>query len=392
MVVRDEIGRLPFTLAHHRALGVDRFFVVDNGSRDGTTDYLLAQPDVHVFSTRVSYLESRLGIDWIEALLARYGEDRWSLIIDGDEHFVYPDCEFFRLPAFCKALEAHGLDCLATVCVDLYADRPIADTVIDGRPLIETCPFFDEDGYYSFHVLGSSLPRLYGGPRGRLFWPELNLSQEAALGRAYIERAFDEDEYLSLFPDVRAAVADGTVRSGLDHFARFGRGEARRVSVRPVTDWPDETYLASNPDVLEAVRRGEFASGLQHYVAHGHFESRTIAGAKPPCLSLFPLVRWRAGMRFEVGRHRLNGTTWRRDDAVGGALLHFRLMADLSPRSDAVADRPDATGQAWNLENQRYRDVLRANPSLSAIGWSSVRYRDARQLLELKILADVPEL
>ena len=57
-VVRNEKLRLPSTLRHHRSLGVRRFFALDNGSTDGTLDYLCGEPDVHVFSTSSSYAES----------------------------------------------------------------------------------------------------------------------------------------------------------------------------------------------------------------------------------------------------------------------------------------------------------------------------------------------
>ena len=51
MTVRNEALRLPSTLRHHREFGVHRFFVVDNGSTDGTLDLLAKEPDVHVFTT-----------------------------------------------------------------------------------------------------------------------------------------------------------------------------------------------------------------------------------------------------------------------------------------------------------------------------------------------------
>jgi hypothetical protein len=43
MTVRNEILRLPQTLAHYRKIGVARFFIVDNGSTDGTREILAAQ-------------------------------------------------------------------------------------------------------------------------------------------------------------------------------------------------------------------------------------------------------------------------------------------------------------------------------------------------------------
>ena len=49
MVVRNESLRLPSTLAHYRQLGVDRFLVIDNGSDDGTLEFLRGQPDTTSF-------------------------------------------------------------------------------------------------------------------------------------------------------------------------------------------------------------------------------------------------------------------------------------------------------------------------------------------------------
>ena len=71
LVVRDEVNRLPHLLAHHRRLGITRFFVVDNGSTDGSREFAQAQPDVHLFTTTTSYQAANLGIDWIVALLDR---------------------------------------------------------------------------------------------------------------------------------------------------------------------------------------------------------------------------------------------------------------------------------------------------------------------------------
>jgi N-acetylglucosaminyl-diphospho-decaprenol L-rhamnosyltransferase len=42
-VVRDERGTLPQFLDHYRRLGVGRFIVVDNGSRDGSADMIAAE-------------------------------------------------------------------------------------------------------------------------------------------------------------------------------------------------------------------------------------------------------------------------------------------------------------------------------------------------------------
>ncbi|GJD35381.1 hypothetical protein [Methylobacterium aerolatum] len=42
--------------------------------------------------------------------------------------------------------------------------------------------------------------------------------------------AFDEQEYLRCNPDVRKAVVNGQVKSGLFHYRKVGRAEGRRLS------------------------------------------------------------------------------------------------------------------------------------------------------------------
>jgi hypothetical protein len=82
-------------------------------------------------------------------------------------------------------------------------------------------------------------------------------------------RGFDEDWYLSAYPDVALAVSSGVFRSGYDHYKQFGRREGR-LGKRPPFD--EETYLRTRPDVRKAIERGEFKNGLEHFVRCGLIE------------------------------------------------------------------------------------------------------------------------
>lgn len=64
-LTHNEMRILPEFLAHYRRLGVDRFFLVDDHSTDGSRDYLMAQDDVTLYEPR------RLGLFQGQALLAR---------------------------------------------------------------------------------------------------------------------------------------------------------------------------------------------------------------------------------------------------------------------------------------------------------------------------------
>ena len=179
MTVRDEILRLPRTLDHYREIGVARFFVIDNGSADGTRQFLLAQPDCHVFVTHDSYSDSANGMDWQNALLNEYGVNRWCLTVDADEWFIYPGYERKSLSDLAMYLDRTGAQGIFSFLLDMYGSVPIAQSVSEPqRSLLDICPYFDSQyGWYrSLHIPGLRRPsfpeyHVVGGPRWRWLLP-----------------------------------------------------------------------------------------------------------------------------------------------------------------------------------------------------------------------------
>jgi Glycosyl transferase family 2 len=177
LVVRNEIAKLPFFFSYYRNLGVGRFFVMDDGSDDGSREFLLDQEDCHLFHSTISYKESACCTRWQNLLSDTYGIDHWCLAVDSDELLVYPDCENISLPAFCKFLESEGSAALFAPLVDMYPDSDLSQAVcVPGTPFYDICPFFDKD--YSFLETGAAneakeLPpvTVIGGPRMRKFYP-----------------------------------------------------------------------------------------------------------------------------------------------------------------------------------------------------------------------------
>src|SRR5215213_9752932 len=128
LAVRNEMLRLPAVLDHHRRLGINRFIVVDNGSSDGTADYLMAQRDVDLYATEASFSASNFGFDWLHPLLDEFGNNHWVLTIDSDELFIFPHVEHVSLQQFCQFLDRKNAQAVFAVMLDMYSDKSIEQT------------------------------------------------------------------------------------------------------------------------------------------------------------------------------------------------------------------------------------------------------------------------
>ena len=173
VVLRNEVSRIPHLLDHHRRLGVRRFFIVDNGSEDGSIEVLLDQPDVHLWSTSGSFREANYGAHWFEAILREHAPDNWVVIVDADELLWFDECETRSIDDLCAELEGAGHRAAPGVLLDLYPQGPLAEAQpsTDRSPL-ETSRWFDRRWYHG--ISDRSGPHqdqigVFGGVRRRLF-------------------------------------------------------------------------------------------------------------------------------------------------------------------------------------------------------------------------------
>jgi hypothetical protein len=146
--VRDEAELLPHFLKHYRDIGVKRFAFVDNGSTDQTLPFLLDQSDCDVFQFSGSFKSSRAGMIWKNLLILTYISAKWFFSADADEHAVYDGWPGIGLDEFADRMSLKGRSAVTALMVDMYSKGPIAEAHINpSRSLLETCPFFDGDGY-----------------------------------------------------------------------------------------------------------------------------------------------------------------------------------------------------------------------------------------------------
>nr|WP_211201665.1 glycosyltransferase family 2 protein [Rhodobacter sp. NTK016B] len=171
--LRNEKPRLPYFLKYYRDLGVQHFLIVDNGSDDGSTDYLAAQPDVSLWRTEASYKASRFGMDWMNALLRRHGHGHWSLVVDVDEFFLYPFCDTRPLRALTDWLDDAGLRSFGTLLLDVYPRGPVREQpCIEGRNPLEIASWFDSANYTITRNADFRNLWIQGGPRARAFFAD----------------------------------------------------------------------------------------------------------------------------------------------------------------------------------------------------------------------------
>ncbi|MEG4348706.1 calcium-binding protein [Microcoleus sp. LAD1_D3] len=88
---------------------------------------------------------------------------------------------------------------------------------------------------------------------------------------------FDEQYYLSQYPWLKPAIDAGIIKSGREHFEKFGQA----AGLTKISRYFDEdTYLEGNPDLKPFVRtpnnpNAPFATGLDHFIQFGYEEGRT---------------------------------------------------------------------------------------------------------------------
>ncbi len=173
-VCRNEYDRMQSWLAHYRAIGVRCFAVIDNGSDDGTYQFLDAQPDVILTRTTDSYGESNFGMRWIETVRARIGRRIWLLYTDADEQIIYRGWPERPLIDLVREVEREGANAVFSFMLDMYPDGPVEEGQPEcGRDLAEVAPLFDSE--YQFRLRPVKPWRqpdgwveVVGGPRVRL--------------------------------------------------------------------------------------------------------------------------------------------------------------------------------------------------------------------------------
>ncbi len=170
---RNENARLPWFLDHYRAMGVNHFLMVDNGSDDGGREFLARQTDVSLWTTPASYKRARFGTDWLNALQRRHGHGHWCLVVDPDELLIYPFCDTRPLRALTDWLDASSIRSLSAMLLDMYPKGPIEQARCPrGADPLQVANWFDAGNYTISRNARYGNLWIQGGPRMRAFFAD----------------------------------------------------------------------------------------------------------------------------------------------------------------------------------------------------------------------------
>lgn len=334
VVVRNEIVRLPRVLEHYRRLGVDRFLVVDNNSTDGSLDFLLAQPDVHVFDAPGRFATEKA--TWRDCLLNEHCQGIWTVNVDADEFLVYPGMEDLDLREFCRFLDSEHSRGLYAPLVDMYSREPLDEVQLDpGDELLDVYPYFDGAGYnlqYRSKRAGNTTPewRLRGGLRERVYFSRRKFGH--SLRQKFVSWYFDIAREQAPFIGRTAGIG---------------------------------------PHVEKLARR--------------------LLPERSPELGKVPLIHWDKALGIQddlSGMHILSpqipiSTCW-------GALLHFKHLPMYRERVKEAVEQ-QLYGPADD-EYARYNEVLESTQEMSYFGPSSRRFTATPDLLDVGLMRENDDL
>jgi hypothetical protein len=171
--LRNEAERLPWFLKHHRRLGVDQFLIVDNGSADGSVEWLADQPDVSLWRTGHSYRAARFGLDWMTWLMMRHAHGHWTLMLDADELLIYAHHGARSLQELTRWLESLGQLVFGALILDLYPRGPLGRQYhAPGQDPTEVLPWFDPGPYRAVRQAPLGNLWVQGGVRERMFFAD----------------------------------------------------------------------------------------------------------------------------------------------------------------------------------------------------------------------------
>lgn len=175
LCVKNDLRRIQMLVDHYRMLGVERFAIMDNGSDDGTYEWLLAQQDIDLYRCFEKY-KTKVKEGWMNRIISYYGFDHWYLLTDSDELLTYIGMEEHPLSDIILYAQKNGIKRIKGLTIDMYSSKSLFEKTDDIQKEFR---WMDTDTYFEKEtVAGKQKFKHYvGGPRYRLMDSCVKLSK-----------------------------------------------------------------------------------------------------------------------------------------------------------------------------------------------------------------------
>ena len=172
-VEKNSITYMKKFIPYYRDLGIGHFVFIDNGSDDGTAEFLEEQEDVTLYSAPFPFEHHRKA-GWLLQALRETGTDGWYLRLDADEFLSWEGMEESSVPELVAKMERHGMGTFRTILADMYPSWPLMDGIHDDDCFMEDFIYFDDASSYR---LDTEKDEFFGGMRNRTTGADLRMDK-----------------------------------------------------------------------------------------------------------------------------------------------------------------------------------------------------------------------
>ena len=171
-VFRDERILLEYFIKYYHSLGITHFVMIDNQSRDGSSEYLKSLLDINLllYEAYDSYRSADYGTKWVNWVLHEHCKNQYCLVVDVDELFSCDWRKYGSLLGLIECMEEGGANVAPAFLLDMYPEQ-INDGYRSGDNFIEHSPYFDRCGSPYYEKAGTiygDFNHLIGGVRKRV--------------------------------------------------------------------------------------------------------------------------------------------------------------------------------------------------------------------------------
>ena len=168
--VKNDLYRVKYQYEKMKQYGVNNFVYIDNGSTDGTKEWLAERDDVILYSTTQRF-NSTIKSAWYKRIVDSIGYNRWYLYLDSDEVYMYPGIEEDKFQRFLEFFERKNISAIGSVLLDMYPRTAVSIHSSKTMPDLHEYCYFDP----TYKVRHYRICKVfYGGPRYRVFGGEMH--------------------------------------------------------------------------------------------------------------------------------------------------------------------------------------------------------------------------